>query len=458
MDLKALRFLGPVLAVAVFLALLGAPPFWVRALTSPPSDGSGYSGGGGEGSDGVPDDEAVPALTGARTVDGAEAAVEGGIASVLPDESAALVKNGGVLTLTNAVVTKTGDTTNAEASGAHGLNAAIAAESGGAVRLAGGAVTAAGTGASAVFVTGEGSKAEVDGADIRTAGESAHGLAATYGGAIEARGVSVATEGKGSAAVEAGRGAGTVSIDGASLSASGEGGPLIRAAGTFSGADVHGTAADGQMLVLEGGSAELSGSDLTGAGSSGILFYTNAARGTAQAEAAFRASDSSLTSTADGAFLLVTNARARATFSGCTLTFSSGLLAQVSANMLNGWGTPGENGGELTLTGVGQVLAGDVSVDKISAFSLELTDGSIYTGAVDTSGVGGSVSVSLDEASSWTLTADSHVDALTNAVADLSNIQSGGFMLYYDAENPGCAWLNGMTYPLPGGGMLAPEP
>jgi hypothetical protein len=31
-------------------------------------------------------------------------------------------------------------------------------------------------------------------------------------------------------------------------------------------------------------------------------------------------------------------------------------------------------------------------------------------------------------------------------------------MLYYDAENPGCAWLNGMTYPLPGGGMLAPEP
>ncbi len=462
-DLKALRFLSPILAVAVLLAMTGAPSFVSRALTSPPAAGTAFAAGsaaaenGAVESDGVPEAETAPNLAGARTVDGAEETAGGSFASILPDESAVLVKNGGSLTLANAVVTKTGDTSSTAESGAYGLNAGIVAESGGTIRLMGGSVTTTAAGAGGVFATGEGSKAEIDGADIQTTGDFASGLTATCGGEIEARGVSAATAGKGAAAIEAGQGGGVATIDGASLSVAGEGSPVIRTAGTFSGAKITGTATDGQMMVLEGGSAELSDSDLTGAGPGGILIYRSTSGGATEEAVSLRAVNSSLTSNSEGAFFYVTNARAEATLSGCTLTFSSGLLAQVSANTLGDRGTPGENGGEFTLMGAGQVLAGDVSVDKISAFALELTDGSIYTGAVDTSNVGGSVSVSLDGASSWTLTADSHVDALTDAAGDLSNIQSGGFMLYYEASNPECAWLKGMTYPLPGGGMLTPE-
>jgi hypothetical protein len=210
-------------------------------------------------------------------------------------------------------------------------------------------------------------------------------------------------------------------------------------------------------VTIEGMSCvTLTDCDLTGAGQNGVLLYRSGPSGATNGMAALHLTNCKLTTTSDGPFFSVTNTEAKATLSGSTLTYPSGVLAQVSGNVIGNWGVPGQNGGAFTLTGVGQVLSGDVTVDTISVFSLILTRGSIYAGSIDGSNVGKSVSVTLDADSSWTLTADSHVDTLADAMPGLNNIQSDGFMLYYDAQNSANAWLNGATVSLPGGGMLTP--
>ena len=58
-------------------------------------------------------------------------------------------------------------------------------------------------------------------------------------------------------------------------------------------------------------------------------------------------------------------------------------------------GTPGSNGGQFTLTGINQVFEGDVTCDEISTFALSLTQGSTFTGAVNTENTAQAAAVSL---------------------------------------------------------------
>ena len=90
-----------------------------------------------------------------------------------------------------------------------------------------------------------------------------------------------------------------------------------------------------------------------------------------------------------------------------------------------------------TLKAVEQKLVGAVKVGSDSALTLELTDGSSFTGSIDGSIMNakgesvstevGTVSVTLDATSTWTLTGDSYVTEFNgNAV----NVISNGYTLY----------------------------
>ena len=60
----------------------------------------------------------------------------------------------------------------------------------------------------------------------------------------------------------------------------------------------------------------------------------------------------------------VANARAQVTLQGATLSFPGGILARVSGD--GDGGTPAQNGGQLVLNAISQVLAGDLLVDESS--------------------------------------------------------------------------------------------
>jgi hypothetical protein len=68
----------------------------------------------------------------------------------------------------------------------------------------------------------------------------------------------------------------------------------------------------------------------------------------------------------------------------------------------------------VVLTGSNQKLTGAITVDSISSLNMTLKDASDYEGMINTSGQGGTVNVTVEAGSTWTLTGDSYITTLTN--------------------------------------------
>ncbi len=115
--------------------------------------------------------------------------------------------------------------------------------------------------------------------------------------------------------------------------------------------------------------------------------------------------------------------------SGVSISNSGDSLMTVAGQ--SRWGKEGSNGGKVTFKTSNQILAGDISVDSISSLALDLTQMSSYTGAINTAGQAGTVSVALENSSTWTLTADSYVSELSG---DTSGINLNGHMLYVNGK------------------------
>ena len=107
------------------------------------------------------------------------------------------------------------------------------------------------------------------------------------------------------------------------------------------------------------------------------------------------------------------------------------ILLSVCADGWSGGGNIAE------LKGISQKLSGAVKVGSDSSLKLELTNDSSFTGSIDGSIKNekgesvstdvGTVSVTLDSGSSWTLSADSYVTEFSGSAA---NVISNGHTLY----------------------------
>ncbi len=100
----------------------------------------------------------------------------------------------------------------------------------------------------------------------------------------------------------------------------------------------------------------------------------------------------------------------------------------------DGWSGGGNTA---TLHAIAQTLSGAIKVGSDSKLTLDLTEGSSFTGSIDGSIVNasgatvsaevGAVSVTLDESSTWTLTADSYITEFSGSAA---NVVANGHTLY----------------------------
>ncbi|MBQ1919436.1 MAG: hypothetical protein II176_01825, partial [Selenomonas sp.] len=138
------------------------------------------------------------------------------------DESAVLVRMGAVLTLQQATLSKTGDTSSADASNFTGQNAIILVNNSQA-NLENLTLTSDADGANAVFSTGTQSVVNAKHLVIHTKNNSSRGLDATYGGTINATDVDITTEGAHCGALATDRGEGNVIVNGAKIKTSGDG-------------------------------------------------------------------------------------------------------------------------------------------------------------------------------------------------------------------------------------------
>ena len=167
-----------------------------------------------------------------------------------------------------------------------------------------------------------------------------------------------------------------------------------------------------------------------------IMIYQSMSGDAASGTSSFTMKGGSLTSK-NGHVFHVTNTNAVINLNGVNITNEDSNKVLISV-CDDGW-----NGGNntATLNAQNQKLEGGVLVGDNSELTLNLTQGSEFSGYVSgkiTNASGdtvstevGKVSVKLDSSSKWTLTADSYV---TSFDGDASNVISNGFKLYVNGE------------------------
>ncbi len=385
-------------------------------------------------------------ITAAQTLDGYA------FNSTTADENTILVNTTDEVTITNSTVAKTGDSDGGDNSNFYGQNAAVLVEGGSTTTLTNLTVTSDAKGANGIFSyggngghnggDGDGTKVVIKDTTITTTGDGSGGTMTTGGGITNAYNLTVTTNGQSSAAIRTDRGGGTVYVDGGTYTSNGLGSPAI-----YSTAEIHVANATlvsnlSEGVCIEGlNSIELTDCDLTANNTKcngnatfmdTIMIYQSMSGDAATGNSTFTMTGGTLTSK-NGHMFHVTNTNADIELNGVKLTNEDATNVLISV-CDDGW-----NGGnnKATFNVKAQDLVGAVLVGNNSTLALNLTEGSTLEGYVDGNIVNatnqtvstevGTVTVTLDNNSTWTLTADSYVTEFTGTAA---NVIANGHTLY----------------------------
>ena len=412
-----------------------------------PPDGNGGGNGGAPGGN---SSEVVyggaTEITSSDTQDGKT------YSSATADESALMISTADDVTITNATVTKTGDSDGGDNCNFYGQNATVLVKGGSTAAITGANITSDADGANGVFsyggnggqngASGDGTTVIIKDSTITTTGSGSGGIMTTGGGITKAYDLTVTTSGQSSAPIRTDRGGGTVTVDGGTYTSNGLGSPVI-----YSTADIT---VDNAALVsnlsegvcIEGlNSITLNNCDMTANNTKcngnatfmdTIMIYQSMSGDADSGTSSFTMNGGSLTSK-NGHVFHVTNTNAVITLSDVTIK------NEDSENVLISVCDDGWSGGSntATLNAAKQTLEGAVLVGDNSTLTLSLTDGSSFKGYINgkiTNANGdtvstevGTVSVTLDSTSTWTLTGDSYV---TEFNGDAANVISNGYTLY----------------------------
>ena len=360
------------------------------------------------------------------------------------DDENALRVDGATVTLKDITIEKTaGSSSNTEDGDFYGLNAGLLVLNGATATITGATVNTSVTNGNGVFSYGEGTVVNISDSTIRTTENNSGGIQTTGGGTMNAANLDVETQGNSAAAIRSDRGGGTVNVDGGSYVTNGTGSPAIYCTADISVSDATLTANASEGVVVEGkNSVALTDCDVTGNMSNTyngdsdenihcIMIYQSMSGDADVGEAAFSAEGGSITAKT-GDMFYITNTDCEITLKDVAFTLANDVFLRVEGNSSSrGWGTEGANGGDVTLTADSQEFTGNILVDEISSLALTMKNGTSYEGAINPDGDGGTVDVTLDDNSTWTLTGDSYI---TSFDGDTSNITANGYHLYVNGE------------------------
>ena len=360
------------------------------------------------------------------------------------DDENALRADGVTASLDNVTIEKTGgNSSNTEDGDFYGQNAGFLALNSANVTITGATVNTSAINGNGVFSYGEGTTVTISDSTIHTTERNSGGIQTTGGGTTIASNLTVDTEGDSSAAIRSDRGGGTVNVDGGTYTTSGVGSPAVYSTADITVKNATLTANNSEGLVIEGkNSIALENCDVTGnmttsnGGSDednlhAVMIYQSMSGDAAMGEASFSSDGGSITSLS-GDLFYVTNTSCTISLKDTKLvTANDQLLTIAGNNSSRGWGTSGSNGGDVVLTASSQETDGNITVDDISTLDMTLSDGSAFTGSINSTGDAGDVSVTLDSSSTWTLTGDSYI---TSFDGDLSQINANVYQLYVNGS------------------------
>ena len=395
----------------------------------------------------APQSTASASYSAAKTIT-EDATIESGeFTSTTADENAISVSGDITANLSNITVTKTGDSDGGDNTSFYGTNSAIIAKDGATLNIENANITTNATGANGVFSyggsattnnsTSDGTTVNISNSTIETTKDNSGGIMTTGGGIMNAKNLTITTAGTSSAAIRSDRGGGTVTVDQGTYKTTGKGSPAIYSTAdiTAKNANLIATASEG--VVIEGkNSVTLENTTLTDTNNTlngqsttykNIFLYQSMSGDAASGEAVFTAKDSNIT-TNQGDTFYVTNTTATINLENNQITNNdqTGNFLRIQQDS---WGKSGSNGGTVTLNLTNQSAQGSIVVDSISSLTMNLTNGSSFTDAINSDNQG-EVNLALDTSSNLTLTADTYLTSLTNADSTNSNINLNGHKLY----------------------------
>lgn len=375
--------------------------------------------------------------TSAATID-ADTTVSAETYTSSGDDENALRIDGAMVTLSGITVNKTaGLSSNTENGDFYGMNAALLALNGSMVTITDATVTTNAANGNGVFSYGEGTTVNISDSIIRTTMNNSGGIQTTGGATMNATNLDVETQGNSAAAIRSDRGGGDVNVSGGTYVTNGTGSPAIYCTADIAVDNAALTANASEAVVVEGknsvtlNNVTLSGNMQASADANenvqNIMLYQSMSGDAEIGHSSFTATGGSILANA-GDMFYVTNTTCTISLTDVELTLANGTLLNVSGNSSSrGWGTAGANGGTCTITVFQQMLEGAIIVDSISSLDFQLSDGSVFTGAINTGGMAGTVGLTLADGCRWILTGDSYITSFTG---DVSNITTNGYTVF----------------------------
>ncbi len=336
-------------------------------------------------------------------------------------------------------VTKTGEADGDEAD-FYGENAAVFATNGASLTISDAVIDTDGTHANGVFSYGEGTVVNISHSVITTSGNCSGGLMTTGGGTMNASDLTIETSGRSSAAIRSDRGGGTVNVEGGCYTTSGTGSPVIYSTADITVSDAYLESTASQGVVVEGKNS-VTLKDVTLAADNNtknsdksdtyqaVMIYQSMSGDADTGTSSFTMEGGSLTNK-NGDIFFVNNTSCQISLTGAEIVNedAEGVFLRAQAA---GWGSEGSNGGKVSLTASGQTIDGDMIADQVSVLNLYLKDQSSFTGAINRDGTAGSVYVEIESGSTWTLTGDSYITALT---CGEDAVDLNGYTLYVNGQ------------------------
>lgn len=352
------------------------------------------------------------------------------------DDENALRVDGAAATLDGVTVNKTaGNTSSTENGDFYGMNAGLLATDSADVTIKNATVNTSAQSGNGIFAYGSGTKVSVSDSTIKTTADNSGGIMTTGGASFAASNLTVETDGNSAAAIRSDRGGGTVSVSGGSFTSNGTNSPAVYSTADISVEDATLTANGSEALVIEGNNSlkltdcTVSGnmSDTDGASSDenvhNVMIYQSMSGDADDGMSTFTMDGGTLTGN-NGDMFYVTNTGTTISLSKVTVDQQDeeGAFLRVSGNSASkGWGTAGQNGGQVTMNMDDMALTGDIVVDSISTLDLTLSNNTTYEGSINIvdnaeggTAVDNNAVVTVEAGSTWKLTGDCTVTSVNN--------------------------------------------
>lgn len=434
-DKKNIVYIIVIIVLVLILGLL-----WFLII----NNGSNNNGPGGNPPGGT---SSSIEYSSAKEITTSEDITEGTYNSTTKDENAISVSGNVTSTLSDITVSKTGDSDGGDNTSFYGTNSSIIAKSGANVTIKNANITTDATGANGVFSYGgsattnnsnsDGTTITISDSTITTSKDNSGGIMTTGGGIMNATNLTITTSGISSAAIRSDRGGGTVTVDGGTYKTTGKGSPAIYSTAdiTVKNATLISTASEGAIIegknsiTLENVELTDTNNELNGQSTTykNVFLYQSMSGDAATGKAVFTSKNSTIT-TNNGDSFYVTNTTAEINLENNQIinNDSTGNFLRIAKDS---WGNSGSNGGTVTLNLNNQEVSGNIVVDSISKLTMNLSNNSSFTGAINSNNEG-EVTLTLDKTSSITLTDNTYIKALTNTDSTNSNINLNGYKLY----------------------------